>query len=91
MILGIAAPGYGNETDEEGIRQFLEENGYTYPVVMDSRGEVFAQYGITAYPTTFMIDKEGDIFGYAQGQLSEDVMRSIIQQTLDGKKNSNKK
>lgn len=91
VILGIAAPGYGNETDEEGIRQFLEENGYTYPVVMDSRGEVFAQYGITAYPTTFMIDKEGDIFGYAQGQLSEDVMRSIIQQTLDGKKNSNKK
>lgn len=91
VILGIAAPGYGNETDEDGIRQFLEENEYTYPVVMDSGGEVFAQYGITAYPTTFMIDKEGNIFGYVQGQLSEDVMRSIIKQTLDGKKSGSRK
>ena len=86
VILGIAAPEYGNETDEAGIIQFMKENGYTYPVVMDVDGEVFSRYGITAYPTTFMIDKKGEIFGYAQGQLSEDVMRSIIQQTLEGKK-----
>ena len=86
VILGIAAPGYSGESEEEEICQFLEENGYTYPVLMDEGGEVFTRYGITAYPTTFMIDKEGEVFGYASGQLSEDVMRSIIRQTLEGKR-----
>ena len=85
VILGIAAPGYGNEKDEEGIKTFLEEQGYTYPVLMDKGAEVFQTYGITAYPTTFMIDKNGDIYGYVQGQLSEDMMRNIIAQTMEAK------
>ena len=44
-------------------------------------------YGISSFPTTFMIDKEGNVFGYASGQLSEDMMRSIIRQTVKGKEN----
>ncbi len=30
------------------------------------------------YPTTFMIDRDGNVFGYASGQLSEDTMKSIL-------------
>lgn len=86
IILGVAAPNYGRETDEEGIKQFLEENGYTYPVLMDNDAELFEAYGIYSYPTTFMIDREGNVFGYASGQLSEDTMRSIIEQTMKGER-----
>lgn len=86
VILGVAAPDFGNETDEDGIKAFLKENGYTYPVLMDTTGELFMQYGITSYPTTFMIDKEGNVFGYVSGQLSEDMMKSIIRQTIEGKR-----
>lgn len=84
IILGIAAPNYGQEGSEEEIIAFLEKNGYTYPVVMDTTGEMFMQYGIYSFPTTFMIDAEGNIFGYASGQLNEMVMRSIIEQTVTG-------
>ena len=31
-----------------------------------------------------MIDKEGFIYGYVPGQMTEEIMRSIIQQTLEG-------
>lgn len=86
VILGIAAPDYGQEQSEDKIIDFLEENGYTYPVVMDPGGSLFAQYGIYSFPTTFMIDKDGNVFGYASGQLSEDIMRSIIRQTVEGKR-----
>lgn len=86
VILGIAAPGFGQEGSQEEIEAFLEENGYTYPVLMDTTGEVFMQYGISAYPTTFMVDKDGNLFGYVQGQLNEDMMRSIIRQTIEGKR-----
>jgi len=68
------------------VQQWAEENGYTYPVLMDTTGEVFMQYGISAYPTTFMVDKDGNLFGYVQGQLNEDMMRSIIRQTMEGKR-----
>ncbi len=84
VILGIAAPGYGQEGTEEEIAAFLEENGYTYPVVMDEGGNVFTSYGVYSYPTTFMIDKDGNVFGYAPGMLTEDMMRSIIEQTVTG-------
>lgn len=85
VILGIAAPLYGREKNLEGIKSFLEENGYSYPVLMDETGEFFTQYGITSFPTTFMITKEGKVFGYVQGQLTEDIMRDIITQTLEAK------
>lgn len=86
VILGVAAPGLGREKSEEGIKGFLEENGYTYPVVMDTDAEAFQAYGINSFPTTFMIDKDGNVFGYIPGQLSEETMRDIIRQTMDGKR-----
>ena len=86
IVLGIAAPNMGSEQSEEGIKKFLEDNGYTYPVVMDTTGEIFNAYGIFSFPTTFMIDRDGNVFGYASGQLSEDMMKSIIDQTMAGKR-----
>lgn len=85
VVLGVASPNIGGEGSEEEIQAFLEENGYTYPVLMDTTGEVFASYGISSYPTTFMIDRDGNVFGYVSGMLSEDVMRSIIKQTMEGR------
>lgn len=41
-------------------------------------------YGITAFPTTFMIDREGNIYGYVTGALSLELMESVIDQTLAG-------
>lgn len=86
IILGIAAPNYSGEKDEQGIKDFLEKNGYTYPVLMDTDAELFEAYGIYSFPTTYMIDRDGNVFGYASGQLSKDMMHSIINQTLKGEK-----
>ena len=82
VILGAAAPEMGQEGDISSITQFMEENGYNYPVLMDENWEMFNWYGITSFPTTFMIDKAGNVYGYVTGQMSEDIMRSIIRQTL---------
>ncbi len=86
VVLGVAAPNLGNEKSEEEIKEFLEENGYTYPVLMDTTGEVFMSYGVNAFPTTFMITREGEVFGYASGQLNEETMKSIVAQTMSGKR-----
>ena len=85
VILGVAGPGIGQEGTVSDITKFMEENGYTYPVLMDETGELFEWYGISAFPTTYMIDRDGNLYGYVTGQLTEDIMRSIIKQTLEGK------
>lgn len=84
IVLGIASPNIGQEGSAEDIAAFLEENGYTYPVVMDTDGIMAYIYGVNAYPTTFMIDSDGNVFGYVSGQITKDIMKSIIEQTKEG-------
>ena len=84
IVLGVAAPLMGQETSEEGIAEFLEENGYTYPVLMDTEWELFEGYGIYSFPTTFMIDRDGNVFGYVSGMLTYEFMEDIISQTMEG-------
>lgn len=84
IVLGVAAPGFGQEGSKEEIAAFLESNGYTYPCLMDETGELFMAYGISAFPTTFMIDRDGNVFGYVSGMLSADMMENIVEQTMTG-------
>lgn len=86
VILGVAGPGMGKEGSAEQITAFLEDGGYTYPTVMDPDGSLFAQYGISAFPTTFMITPNGEVYGYVPGALTRAMMDDIVQQTLDAAK-----
>lgn len=82
VFLSVAGPNQGQEKDIAGIRGFLEAEKYTWPSVMDESGEVFQMYRVSALPTTYMIDKNGNIYGYVSGQLTEDIMKKIIEETL---------
>lgn len=88
IILGVANPvsdEYLNNSDikKEEIISFLEDNSYTFPVVFDETGDLLANYYISAFPTTFMIDADGNVFGYVPGMMNSDTMENIIQKTLD--------
>lgn len=88
VFLGIANPSskeYPNnqDDDEESIKAFLDDNGYTFPTLFDETGEVLRDYNISAFPTTFMIDKEGNIVGYVPGMMTKDIMVNVINQTLE--------
>ena len=91
VVLGVANPRseenpYNQDVSEEEVEAFLTERGYTYPVVMDTTGEVFQGYGVTSFPTTFMIDRDGNVFGYITGMLTRSMMDSIIEQTMSGER-----
>lgn len=92
IILGVANPKTEeNKQAQDGtvkeITDFLKDNKYTFPTVFDETGEVFYNYAINSFPTTFMIDKNGNIFGYVAGALSKDMMLNIINQTLESSVN----
>ncbi len=89
IVLGVANPKsaenpYGQDGTKEEVMSFLKENNFTFPVVMDMDGMVFARYGISAFPTTFMITSDSTVFGYVPGALPAEIMESIVQQTMTG-------
>lgn len=91
VFLGVANPSssqYPNNQDvgKNEIISFLDDNGYTFPTVFDETGEILQNYHISAFPTTFMIDKEGNILGYVPGMMTKDIMINIIKQTLEATK-----
>lgn len=91
VILGAASPATAEnpspqDESEEKIKAFLTKNNYTFPVVFDIKGEIFRNYYINAFPTTFMIDREGNIMGYVAGGLSKENMKKIIEMTLNNEK-----
>ena len=94
VVLGVANPSskeYPNNNDvpKEEIIDFIEEKGYTFPIVFDETGEVYRDYFIRSFPTTFMINKDGKIYGYVSGSLTKDIMVNIINQTLESTKGNN--
>ena len=82
VVLGVAAPKLGSEKDQAGIKAFMDKNGYTYPVLMDKRGKLFEAYGIRAIPTTYLIDRNGNVIGRVQGALSAENLERIVQEAL---------
>ena len=79
IILGVASPNIGEEGNEEYIKNFLKKKGYNFPVVFDKDGSMIFQYGVYAFPSTFIIDKEGYITQYVPGALNEDSMKKLIE------------
>lgn len=78
VIMTVASPNIGREQDEGYIKNFVTEKGYKFPVLLDKDGTLTRRMGIVAYPTTFMIDRNGKIFARMSGALTEEMMDMVV-------------
>ena len=56
--------------DEDGlkaVRPFVEEHRLTFPVLLAPTGSVSSHYGVTGYPETFVIDRDGKVIEHVIG------------------------
>ena len=87
IIIGIAGPKSklnANNVDvsKEEITAFLKKKNITYPTLMDETGKTFADYGVRAFPTTYVINKKGFLEGYVSGAITADQLKKAINETL---------
>lgn len=63
----LLAVGVGESKDS--VLSFLEKNGLhvTFPVLLDTAGNIFHTYGARYFPTNLFIDPQGNIIGVAIG------------------------
>ena len=59
-------------------KEKVTEGGYTFPVVFDVDSSAGNMYGITAFPTTFFIDKDGNLQAYYMGAMDADLLQQGI-------------
>jgi len=67
----------GRET-RESADAFLEESGYTFPVLYDTRSDAVMAYGAYALPSTFFIDAEGYAIAQAVGAIDGEILQKGI-------------
>ncbi|MDP2166819.1 MAG: TlpA disulfide reductase family protein [Thermodesulfovibrionales bacterium] len=65
-----------NDKPEDAL-QYLRQNKYTLPFLIDADGSVSAAYGLTGVPETFVIDKNGIILNKIIGPLEFDSPQAI--------------
>lgn len=59
-------------------KEKVTEGGYTFPVVFDEDSSAGNMYGITAFPTTFFIDKDGNLQAYYMGAMDAELLQQGI-------------
>lgn len=82
VILTVVNPNGFLESDTDFIMSYIEDKGIVFPVLFDESGEIFASYGISSIPSTFMVTANSEIFGYINGAIDRSMMDNIISQTL---------
>lgn len=74
--LTIIAIASNTSENIDTVNEFIEDEGYTFPVFYDSEGQAKSLYSIQGWPTTFFIDAEG-IIRYIQFKDSFDDQAEI--------------
>lgn len=63
---------------EEKIKNFMNENKYTMPVLLDKDGAIAKKFQVTAIPTTVIVNKHGMIKYRKSGAMTINELEGII-------------
>jgi thiol-disulfide isomerase/thioredoxin len=75
---GLAVFGVDAEAPELA-RRYLAQYGYTLPSLVDQSDIVSASYRVNSWPTTVLIDRQGNVAYYGEGepQKLRDTLRTL--------------
>jgi len=69
---------------ERDARAYIREFNITFPNVIDSRGKVAVEYGLTGVPETYFITPDGMISRKVIGAISQAVLEESIAEARQG-------
>jgi len=74
-----------DRTETDGVREWIDERGLTFPVYHDQSGRIERTYMTTGVPETFVIDRHGVIVKKVIGatEWDNDVQAGLIRRLLD--------
>jgi len=76
LLLGVNATHYDRERE---ARQFVDDYGLTFPILMDRKGDVTDLYKIAQFPTTLLVDRQGIVRERITGVIPRVKWDSLIE------------
>ena len=81
-VIGVHSPEFAEEREIEKLRSQVGSLRIHYPVVMDNDYATWNAYNVEAWPTMFLLDKQGRIRWKHVGEGDYDEAERLIQQLL---------
>ncbi len=72
----------GQQETVEGVKKFIADAGYEFPVYFDSAMDAAMTYGVYSIPATVAVKPDGNVLTARIGALSESVLTSILKDLL---------
>ena len=89
-IIGVHTPELDYERNVDNLRREVAGLGIKYPVVTDNDYSTWKLYGVEAWPTVFILDKEGRIrwthVGEGAYYETEEVIKKLLAEAEQGDK-----
>jgi thiol-disulfide isomerase/thioredoxin len=84
-VIGVHSPEFDEEREVEKVRSEVASLGIHYPVVTDNDYQTWGAYHVEAWPTSFLLDKQGRIRWMHVGEGDYDEAEQLIQNLLTEK------
>ena len=81
-VIGVHSPEFDDERKIENVRREVASLGIRYAVVTDNDYLTWNAYHVEAWPTTFLLDKQGRIRWMHEGEGDYDEAERLIQKLL---------
>lgn len=68
-----------SEANVENVREFANNYGLTFPVLLDNKGEIEDLYKIISYPSTYLINEDGILIsGFIGSVNNEEKVKELV-------------
>ncbi|MGH9969152.1 MAG: redoxin domain-containing protein [Pyrinomonadaceae bacterium] len=82
-VIGVHSPEFDEEKKIDHLRREVTELGIQYPVVSDNDYATWSSYGVHAWPTLFVLDKQGRVRWKHVGEGAYDETEEVIKKLLE--------
>ncbi len=89
VVIGMQTPETSAERDIKRVKSAVVSDGFAFPVLMDASASNWKAWGNTMWPSVYLIDKQGFIRRWWQGEMNwqgtegEKQMRETIEMLLN--------
>jgi cytochrome c biogenesis protein CcmG, thiol:disulfide interchange protein DsbE len=80
---GLVVIGLDAKDFRKDARRFMRRYDLTFPIVYDGPGETVADYGVTGFPETFVLDREGRVIEAFIGAVNAHEDRVRLRAAVD--------
>lgn len=81
-IIGVHTPESDYEKDFDNVQAAVKKNGIEYPVITDTDFQTWRAFGIEAWPTVVILDKQGRVRYKHVGEGEYDMQEKVIKTLL---------